>query len=61
MSVQNSSFARPSPKFPSPPLFSAICCGEMRQDDLPASLFAKVHTSSLLSLPQSEIRAELEF
>jgi hypothetical protein len=48
MLIQNSSFARLSPKFPSPALFSAIGCGVMRQDDLPASLFAIFHTSSLL-------------
>ncbi len=59
MSVQDSSFARPSPKFPSPPMFSVIgCCGERHQDDLPASLFAVFHTSSLFSCTKSEIRAE---
>ncbi len=41
----------------SSPQFSAIGCGEKHQDDLPASLFATFHTSSLSSLPQSDIRA----
>ena len=45
------------PSSHSMPLFSAIGCGEKRQDDLSASLFAIFHTSSLLSLPESEIRA----
>ncbi len=38
MSVQNLSFARPSAKLPSPPLFSIISSGKRRQDVLPARL-----------------------
>ncbi len=57
MSVQNLFFARPAPKKPSPPLFSITGCEKRHQDVLPASFFAIFHTSDLLSLPESEIRA----
>ncbi len=45
------------PKKPSPPLFSITGCGKRHQDILPAPLFAIFHTSGLLPLPESEIRA----
>ena len=57
MSVQNLFFARPAPKKPSPPLFPITGCGKRRKDVLPAPFFAIFHTSDLLSLPESEIRA----
>ena len=57
MSVPNLFFARPAPKKPSPPLFSITCCGKRHQDVLPAPFFAIFHTSDLLFLPESEIRA----
>jgi hypothetical protein len=56
MSVQNLFIARPSPKKPTPSLCSITGCGKRRQDVLPAPLFAIFRTSSLLSLPESEIR-----
>jgi hypothetical protein len=58
MSVQNLFFARPAPKKPSPPLSSITGCGKRRQDVLPATTFFTIfHTSDLLFLPESEIRA----
>jgi len=57
MSVQNLFFARPAPKKLSPPLFSITGCEKRHQDVLPAPFFAIFHTSDLLSLPESEIRA----
>jgi hypothetical protein len=39
------------------PLFSITGCGKRWQDVLPAPLFAIFHTSGLLSLHESEIRA----
>jgi hypothetical protein len=57
MSVQNLFFARPAPKKPYPPLFSITGCEKRHQDVLPAPFFAIFHTSDLLSLPESEIRA----
>jgi hypothetical protein len=57
MLVQNLSFARPSSKKPSPPLFSVIGGGKRRQDVLPASLFAVFRISGLFSCIESEIRA----
>jgi hypothetical protein len=57
MSVQNLFFARPAPKKPSPPLFSITGCKKRHQDVLPAPFFAIFHTSNLLFLPESEIRA----
>jgi hypothetical protein len=57
MSVQNMFFASPAPKKPSPPLFSINGCEKRHQDVLPAPFFTIFHTSDLLSLPESEIRA----
>ncbi len=57
MSVQNLFFASPAPKKLSPPLFSITGCEKRHQDVLPAQFFALFHTSDLLSLPESEIRA----
>jgi hypothetical protein len=57
VSVQNLFFARPAPKKPSAPLISKTGCEKRHQDVLPAPFFAIFHTSSLLSLPKSEIRA----
>ena len=57
MSVQNLFFARPAPKKLSPPLFSITGCEKRHQDVLPSPFFAIFHTSDLLSLPESEIRA----
>jgi hypothetical protein len=57
MSVQNLFFASPAPKKLSPPLFSITGCEKRHQDVLPALFFAIFHTSDLLSLPESEIRA----
>jgi len=57
MSVQNLFFARPAPKKPSLPLFSITGCEKRHQDVLPAPFFTIFHTSDLLSLPESEIRA----
>jgi hypothetical protein len=57
MSVQNLFFARPAPKKLSPPLFSITGCGKRCKDVLLAPFFAIFHTSHLLSLPESEIRA----
>jgi len=57
MSVQNLFFARPAPKKPSPPLFSITGCKKRCQNVLPAPFFVIFHTSDLLSLPKSEIRA----
>jgi hypothetical protein len=57
MSDQNLFFARPAPKKPSPPLFSITGCEKKRQDVLPGPFFDIFHTSDLLSLPESEIRA----
>jgi hypothetical protein len=57
MSVQNLFFARPATKKPSPTLFSITGCEKRHQDVLPAPFFAIFHTSDLLSLPESEIRA----
>jgi hypothetical protein len=57
MSVKNLFFARPAPKKPSPPLCSITGCEKRRQDVLPAPFFAIFHTSDLLSLPESDIRA----
>ncbi len=57
MSVQNMFFASPAPKKPSPPLFSITGCKKRHQDVLPAPFFTIYHTSDLLSLPESEIRA----
>jgi hypothetical protein len=57
MSVQNLFFARPAPKKPSPPLFSITGCKKRRQNVLRAPFFIIFHTSDLLSLPKSEIRA----
>jgi hypothetical protein len=57
MFVQNLFFDRPAPKKPSPPLFSITGCEKRPQDVLPAPFFAIFHTSDLLSLPKSEIRA----
>ncbi len=57
MSVQNLFFARPAPKKPSPPLFSITGCKKRRQNVLPAPFFIIFHTSDLLSLLKSEIRA----
>ena len=53
MSVQNLFFARPALK----KLFSITGCEKRHQDVLPAPFFAIFHTSDLLSLPESEIRA----
>jgi hypothetical protein len=57
MSVQNLFFARQAPKKLSPPLFSITDCEKRHQDVLPAPFFAIFHTSDLLFLPESEIRA----
>ncbi len=57
MSVQNMFFASPAPKKPSPPLFSITGCEKRHQDVLPAPFFTIFHTSDLLSLRESEIRA----
>jgi hypothetical protein len=57
MSVQNLFFARPAPKKPSPPLFSITGCEKRHQDVHPGPFFAIFHTSDLLPLPESEIRA----
>jgi hypothetical protein len=57
MSVQNLFFARPAPKKPLPPLFSITGCKKRRQNFLLAPFFIISHTSDLLSLPKSEIRA----
>jgi hypothetical protein len=56
MSVQNLFFARPAPKKPLPPLYSITGCEKRHHDVLQAPLFATFHTSSLLSLSESEIR-----
>jgi hypothetical protein len=48
--------ARPSPNLLLQPLFSIIGSGKRRQNVLPAPFFAVFHTSSLLSLVQSEVR-----
>jgi hypothetical protein len=51
-------FARPAPKKPSPPLFFSITgCEKRHQDVLLAPFFTIYHTSNLLSLPESKIRA----
>jgi hypothetical protein len=57
MFVHNLFFARLTPKNPSPPPFLRAGSGKRRQDVFPAPLFAVFHTSSLLSLPQSKIKA----
>jgi hypothetical protein len=57
MSVQSLFFARPAPKKLLPPLFSITGCEKRHQDVLPGLFFAIFHTSDLLSLPESEIRA----
>jgi hypothetical protein len=57
MSVQNLFFARPLPRLPSPLLFLIIVSGKRCQNVLSVPLFAIFHTSGLLSLPESEIRA----
>jgi hypothetical protein len=57
MSLDNLFFARPAPKKLSSPLFSITGCEKRHQDVLPAPFFAIFHTSDLLSLPESEIRA----
>jgi hypothetical protein len=57
MSAQNLFFARTAPKKPSPPLSSITGLGKRHHDVLPATFFAIFHTSDLLSLPESEIRA----
>jgi hypothetical protein len=58
MSVQNLFFSRPAPKKLLPPLFSITGCEKRHQDVLQAPFFAIFHTSDLLSLPESEIRAD---
>jgi hypothetical protein len=57
MSVQTLFFARPAPKKPLPPLFSKTGCKKRLQNVLPAPFFVIFHTSDLLFLPKSEIRA----
>ncbi len=50
-------FARPAHKKASPSLFSITGCERRHQDVLPAPILTIFHTSDLLSLPESEIRA----
>ncbi len=54
---QNLSFARPSSKRPTPPLYLVFCGRKRRQDVLPASLFAIFRISGLFSC--TEVKSEL--
>jgi hypothetical protein len=57
MSVKNLFFARSTAMPPSPPLFSIIGSGKKALRCSPSAIIAVFHTSGLLFLPQSEIRA----